>query len=60
MLPQNDHETAIAKAVDTKILNDPDFPDESIITSVVASIGFVLSISDTQFLIDYTKRCRTA
>jgi len=40
------------KAVDAEILKYPDIP------YVASSIGFVLSISDTQFLIDYTKKCR--
>jgi hypothetical protein len=58
MQPDCDHETEIAKAIDAKIIAEPDVAIEAIVVSVAASIGFVLSNSDTQFLIDYAKRCR--
>jgi hypothetical protein len=58
MQPQSDHETAIAKAVDAKLLEDPNTPFEKLVVVVAGSIGFALSQSDTQFLVDYTKRCQ--
>jgi len=55
MQPQGDHETAIAKAVDAKILEDPDSTFAVIVVAVAGSLGFLLSNSDSQFLVDYTK-----
>ena len=57
MQPQSDHETAIAKAIDAKLLEDRDTPFEDIIVAVAGSIDFVLSKSDSQFLMDYAKKC---
>ena len=58
MQPQGDHETAIAKAIDAKLLKDPETPFEDIIVAVTVSVDFVLSKSESQFLAEYAKRCR--
>ena len=58
MQPGSDHETAIAKAIDTKLLKDPDTPIADLIVDVAVSVDFVLSESESQFLLDYAKRCR--
>jgi hypothetical protein len=58
MQPQSDHETAIAKAIDAKLLKGSYTPFEDIIVAVSVSIDFVLSKSDSHFLVDYAKRCR--
>jgi len=57
MQPQSDHETAIAKAIDAKLLVDRDTPFEDIVVAVAVSVDFVLSKSDSQFLMDYAKKC---
>jgi len=54
MRPKNDHELAIAKAIDTKFLEDPNSAFEIIVPVIAGSLGFLLSSSDTQFLLDYT------
>jgi hypothetical protein len=58
MQPQSDHETTIAKAIDAKLLEEPAMPFGDIVVAVAASVGFVLSKSDSQFLVDYAKACR--
>jgi hypothetical protein len=55
MQPKNDHEEAIAKAIDAKLLEDPDRPIEITLLRVACSMGFLLSKSDTAFLADYAK-----
>jgi hypothetical protein len=57
MQPQGDHETAIAKAIDAKLLKDPNTPFADMILAVAVSVDFVLSESESQFLVDYAKRC---
>jgi len=48
--PTNDHERMIAEALDGKLL---DGPYESVVTDVVVSMPFDMSIADTQFLFNY-------
>jgi hypothetical protein len=50
--PTNDHERAIAEALDSKRLV-PDSPYQSILADVVESIPFDMSIADIQFLFNY-------
>ena len=49
--PTNDHERAIAEAIDSKL--GPNSPYESILSEVVVSVPFDMSIADTQFLFNY-------
>jgi hypothetical protein len=55
MEPTNDHERVIAKAVDDKFLKDPGIPYMSIIPEIAVSLGFLMSASDTQFLVRYAQ-----
>ena len=49
--PTNDHERAIAEAIDSRLgLNSP---HESIVAEVAVSVPFDMSIADTQFLLNY-------
>ena len=57
MQPENDHETAIAKAIDSKLLENPNGTFGDIILAVAGSIGFPLSKSESEFLLNYAKRC---
>jgi hypothetical protein len=50
--PTNDHERAIVEAVDGKLLAS-DCPYETIVTEIVMSVPFDMSIADTQFLFNY-------
>jgi hypothetical protein len=50
--PTNDHERAIAAALESKLLA-PESPYEAIVTEVVMSVPFDMSIADTQFLFNY-------
>ena len=50
--PTNDHERAIAEALDSKLLT-ADSPPESIVAEIVVSMPFDMSIADTQFLFNY-------
>ena len=49
--PTNDHERAIAEAIDSKLASDS--PYESIVAEIVMSVPFDMSIADTQFLFNY-------
>ena len=51
MEPTNDHERTIAQAVDKAFLEDPSNRD--LIQNIAMSLDFVMSPSDTQFLVDY-------
>jgi hypothetical protein len=53
MEPTNDHERAIAQAVDAKLMENPDHP--SIAWDIAMSMDFKMSSSDTQFLIGYVQ-----
>jgi hypothetical protein len=56
MEPANDHERAIAQAVDEEFLGDPRNFHQPILRDyldISASIDFVMSASDSQFLVDY-------
>jgi len=55
MHTQNDNEAAIAKAVDAKLIEDPDSSFAVIVVAVASSVGFLLAESDTQFLMDYAR-----
>ena len=48
--PTNDHEEAIAEAIDSKA---PDTAYGSIVAEIAVSVPFDMSISDTQFLFNY-------
>ena len=50
--PTNDHERTIAEALDYKMLAH-DSPYGSIVSEVVESMPFDLSIADIQFLFNY-------
>jgi hypothetical protein len=50
--PTNDHERAIAEALDSKRLA-PDNTYESIVAEVMVSMPFDMSIADIQFLFNY-------
>jgi hypothetical protein len=50
--PTNDHERAIAEALESKLLTS-DHPFESIVTEIVISVPFDMSIADAQFLFNY-------
>ena len=53
MEPTTDQERAIAKAVDGKLLEEPGNHRHTIIAVVAESLDFVMSASDSQFLVDY-------
>ena len=55
MDPANSHERMIALAVDDKILQRPDSSYESIVPEIIMSLHFIMSASDTQFLVDYAQ-----
>jgi hypothetical protein len=59
--PINDHERAIAEALDRKVLA-PDNSYGSIVSEVVESMPFDMSIADIQFLFNYAhwRRARPA
>ena len=59
MDPTNDHERAIAQAVDKKLLEDPGNQRHAIIRDVAESLAFVMSVSDSQFLVSYVQWRRT-
>jgi hypothetical protein len=50
--PTNDHERTIAEALDSKLLG-PDSAYGSIVSEVVESMPFDMSIADIQFLFNY-------
>ena len=56
MEPTNDHERAIARAVDEKILEDPGDSRHSIIRDVSMSLNFIMSPSESKFLVRYVLR----
>ena len=53
MEPTNDHELVIARAVDGKILEDPGDSRHLIIRDVALSLNFIMSPSESQFLVRY-------
>jgi hypothetical protein len=55
--PATDHERAIAKAVDKKFLENPGNRQPTIrdYLDISASIDFVMSAEDSQFLVDYLR-----
>jgi len=55
MDPINDHERAIAQAVDEKFREDPGDRQHVIIRDVAESLDFVMSVSDSQFLVSYVQ-----
>jgi hypothetical protein len=55
MEPTNDHERAIAEAVDARFREDVDNELHLILRSVVVSLDFAMSASDTQFLVRYVQ-----
>ena len=55
MEPTNDHERAIAQAVDEKFREDPSNRHHLILRDVAMSLDFATSPSDTQFLVRYTQ-----
>jgi hypothetical protein len=59
MEPTTDHERAIAQAVDEKVLGDPGNLLATIIAEVAESLDFVMSASDSQFLVNYVQWRRT-
>jgi hypothetical protein len=57
MEPATDHERAIAEAVDEKFPGNPDTRQSTIrdYLDISASLDFVMSASDSQFLVDYLR-----
>lgn len=55
----NDHERAIAKTVDRKLVEYPGNPRYTIIGEVAESLDFVMSASDSKFLVSYVQWLRT-
>jgi len=55
MEPTNDHERAIAQAVDEKFRIDPASSYESIVAGIARSLDFSMSVSDTKFLFHYSQ-----
>ena len=55
----NDHERAIAKTVDKKLVEYPGNHRYTIIGEVAESLDFVMSASDSQFLVSYVQLRRT-
>ena len=51
MEPTNDHERTIAEAVDKAFLEDASNRD--LIQDIAMSLDFVMSRTDTQFLVEY-------
>jgi len=51
----NDHERIIARAVDEKILEDPSDSHHSVVRDVAVSLDFVMSPSDSEFLVQYVQ-----
>jgi hypothetical protein len=50
--PTNDHERTIAEAIDSRLMAS-DSPYESVVTEIVMSVPFDMSIAETEFLFDY-------
>jgi hypothetical protein len=55
MEPSNDHERAIAEAVDAKSLKDPGNSHHSIVRDIAMSLDFIMSHPDSQFLVHYVR-----
>ena len=55
MEPTNDHERAIARAVDSKFLEYPGNRHHAIIRDVAESLDFVMSVPDSHFLVRYVQ-----
>jgi hypothetical protein len=51
MEPTNDHERVIAQAVNEKFLEDPGNRHHSIVRDIAISLDFIMSPSDSQFLV---------
>jgi hypothetical protein len=51
----NDHERVIAHLVDEKFLEDPGNSHHSIVGDIAVSLDFIMSSSDSQFLIRYVQ-----
>ena len=57
MEPTNDHELEIAQAVDEKFLEDRG--EHAIIRDIATSLDFIMSPSESQFLVSYVQWRRT-
>ena len=55
MEPQTDHERAIAKAVDERFRQDPTISYASLVPDIAASLAFLMSASDSKFLVRYSQ-----
>ena len=55
MEPTNDHERAIAQAVDKEFQNNPGGPYEALVSEIAASLGSLTSDADTNFLVSYSR-----
>ncbi len=51
----NDHERVIAQMVDEKFLGDPGNRHHSIVGDIAVSLDFIMSPSDSQFLVRYVQ-----
>jgi hypothetical protein len=54
----NDHERLIAHVVDQKVVENPSNGSGSIVWEVAISLDFMMSASDSQFLVRYVRRRR--
>jgi len=59
MEPTSDHERLIVQAVDEKFLEDPGNRHQSIVGDTAVSLDFIMSPSDSQFLVRYVEWRRT-
>ena len=55
MEPTNYHERVIAQMVDEKFLEDPGNRHHSIVGDIAVSLDFIMSTSDSQFLVRYVQ-----
>jgi hypothetical protein len=53
MKPANDHEKDIAWRVDGRLLEDPDYPYHLIVRDIAMALEFIMSATDTKFLVHY-------
>jgi hypothetical protein len=59
MEPTNDHERVIAHLVDEKFLEDPGNRRQSIVGDTAVSLDFIMSSTDSRFLVRYVEWRRT-
>ena len=55
MEPTNEHERAIAQAVDKESQNNRGGPYDALVSEIAVSLGFLTSDADTNFLVSYSQ-----